>query len=153
MVFEANLSDLDSLTQNALQHSLCKFIPEVTKVNEGGEYPGKTLYEMIIAIQKYLTENQINWKLIDGPEFINVKTVLDNIMCERAEANIGMTVRKAEFIPINCEETLWNHGVLGEETPDKLHSTVLFLIGINCGMQAGDEHYDLRWDGPNKKSV
>ena len=99
-IFEANLSDLVNLTQDSLQHSLCRFIPEVTKVNEGGEYPGKTLYEMIIGIQKYLTENQIHWKLIDGPEFVNVRTVLDNTMRERAQSNIGM-VKKQKLFPWN----------------------------------------------------
>ena len=43
-------------------------------------------------------------------------------------------------------------GTLGEDTPDKLRATVLFLIGINCGMRAGEEHYELRRDGPTKLS-
>ena len=152
LVFDANLSDLDNITQNALQHSLCMFIPEVTKVKDGGPYPGKTLYEMIIAIQKYLNENQIHWKLVDGQAFVNVRTVLDNTMKERAEASIGMVVKQAKFISTDFEDVLWSRGILGEDTPDKLRATVLFLIGVNCGMLAGDEHYELRRDGPNKKS-
>ena len=54
---------------------------------------------MIISIQKYLNENEIGWKLVEGREFINVKTVLDNTMKKRAKANIGMTKKQAEFIP------------------------------------------------------
>ena len=46
LVFDANLSDLDNITQNALQHSLCMFIPEVTELRGGSPYPGKTLYEI-----------------------------------------------------------------------------------------------------------
>ena len=152
LVFDVNLSDLDNITQNALQHSLCMFIPEVTKVKDDGPYPGKTLYEMIIAIQKYLNENQIHWKLVDGQAFVNVRTVLDNTMKERAEASIGMVVKQAKFISTDFEDVLWSRGILGEDTPDKLRATVLFLIGVNCGMLAGDEHYELRRDGPNKKS-
>ena len=64
LIFDANLCDLQNLRHEALSHSLCRLIPEVTKVNDGGEYPGKTLYEMIIAIQKYLNENEIPWKLV-----------------------------------------------------------------------------------------
>ena len=85
---------------------------------------------MIIAIQKYLNENQINWKLIDGQEFINVNTVLDNTMKERAQENIGMVTK--QFISTDFEKFLWDRGVLGEDIPDKLRSTVLFLIGVNC---------------------
>ena len=151
-IVKANLSDLDNLKEDDLQQVLCMFIPEVTKVKDGGDYPGKTLYEMIIVIQKYLNENQIGWKLIDGADFVNVKTVLDNTMKERVQANIGMVVKQAQFMSTDFETSLWNQGVLGEDNPDKLRATVLFLIGINCGMRAGDEHYDLHRDGPSKKS-
>ena len=75
---------------------------------------------MIIAIQKYLNENQIHWKLVDGQAFVNVRTVLDNTMKERAEANIGMVVKQAKFISTDFEDVLWSRGILGEDTPDKL---------------------------------
>ena len=126
LVIKANVSDLDHLTEHTLQHSLCMFIPEVTKVKSGEDYPGKTLYEMIIAIQKYLNVNQLPWKLIDGNSFTNVKTVLANTMKERAEQNIGMVQYQAQYISTEFECALWKMGVLGEDTPDKLRSTVLF---------------------------
>ena len=47
---------------------------------------------------------------------------------------------------------LWNEGILGEDTPIKLRNTVLFLLGINLALRAGDEHYYLRHDTPDKKS-
>ena len=127
------------------------FIPEVTKV-EGGEYPGKTLYEMVLVIQKHLNESGLKWKLIDDYEFNSVKNVLDNVMKERVHDNIGMVKKQAEVISMDFENLLWEKGILGEDTPDKLRSTIFFLIGINCGLRAGDEHYDLRRDGPTKKS-
>ena len=39
---------------------------------------------------------------------------------------------------------------MGDDTPDKLRSTVLFLLGINLALRAGDEHYYLRRDVPGK---
>ena len=151
VIFNANLDDLGNLTKEALCYALCRFVPEVTKV-EGGDYPGKTLYEMIIAIQKHLREHGLKWKLIDDSEFSTLRNVLDNVMKERAQANIGMIKKQAQLISMDFENMLWDTGVLGEENPDKLRSTVLFLIGVNCGIRAGDEHYDLRRDGPTKKS-
>ena len=44
---------------------------------------------------------------------------------------------------MNLEEKLWKDSLLGEDTPDKLCSTVLFSLGINLGLRAGDEHHDL----------
>ena len=81
-IYEADLNRLDKLEKGNLEHALCHFIAEVTKVRGEGHYPGKTLYQMVVAIQKYLHINRLMWRLIDGPEFIDLKTVLDNIMQE-----------------------------------------------------------------------
>ena len=56
-IFEANLDLLPTLTKENLEYALVRFVPEVTKVNGGGEYRGKTLYEMCVAIQKIVNEN------------------------------------------------------------------------------------------------
>ena len=59
-IFEADIDRVDSLTQANLAYSLCCFIPEVTKVNDVSPYPGATLYQLVIALQRFLTENDIN---------------------------------------------------------------------------------------------
>ena len=142
-IFEVDIDRFDSLTQANMAYALCCFIPEVTKVSDSSPYPGATLYQLVIALQHSLAENGINWKLIDGPEFKQVKIVLDNVMKERAMANIGTVKKQANVITFEYENMLWQKGVLGEQTPDQLRSTVLFLIGINCGLRAGDEHQAL----------
>ena len=83
------------------------------------------------------------WKLLDEVDFLDLKVVLDNVMKERAAQNIGMTVKQASYIPYEVENELWKLGVLGDYTPDKLCDTVLFLLGINLGLCACDEHYSL----------
>ena len=40
---------------------------------------------------------------------------------------------------------MWGTNVLGEDTPEKLRDTVLFLIGVNCALRACDKHHQLRW--------
>ena len=130
-IFDSNLENLCNLSKQNLENVLCIFIAEVKKVN-GEEYPGKTLYQLIVSIQWYLNENDIGWKLVDGPDFKNLRVVLDNLIQERALQNIGTTKKQAQFIPLNFENELWEKGILGEDTPEKLRSTVLFLIGINC---------------------
>ena len=47
---------------------------------------------------------------------------------------------------------MWQQNILGEDTPDKLRSTVLFILGVNLALRAVDEHYNLRRDMPNQKS-
>ena len=152
-IFDANLDNLANLMKENLEYAMCRFIPEVRKLKDGDNYPGKTLYEMCVAIQKYVNERgDKNWKLVDGPDFKELRTVLDNVMKERASRNIGMVKRQASVILLDYENELWSHGLLGEDSPDKLRDTVLFLLGINLGLRAGDEHQNLRRHSPWKDS-
>ena len=53
--------------------------------------------------------------------------------------------KQAQLITPAFEEKLWENNV-------QLHSTVLFLLGINLGLRAGDEHYDLHHNSEAKPS-
>ena len=151
-IYFADLNKVNELTKENLQHALCRFIPEVTKVKGEGPYPGKTLYQMIVAIQKYLQVNKLNWRLVDGPEFIDLHTVLDNVMQEHTAMNVGVVKRQAEVISYETEKDLWDRGFLGEDTPDKLRNTVLFMLGVNVYLRAIEEHYYLHRPSPDEAS-
>ena len=87
-----------------------------------------------------------------GLEFDELRTVLDNVMKERCQDGMGLVKKQADLISYEYEENMWNAGVLGEDSPDKLRATLLFLLGINLALRAVDEHYQLRRDLPNKPS-
>ena len=131
---------------------MCHFIPEVTKLNRTSEYPGKSLYQMCIAIQKFLNQNGIPWKLVEGSDFCQLRSVLDNVVKQRASENIGNVAHQANVISYELENEMWQKGLLGEDTPDKLREKVLFLLGIHLALHAGDEHYALRRDEPDRPS-
>ena len=133
-MFDTNLDDLTSVTKVNLEQALCLFMAEVTKVS-GEEYLGKTLYQLAVSIEHYLNEKGLKGKLVDGPNFEWFRIMLDNVMKERALANIGMVKKQAELIPMNFENELWECGILGEDNGDKLHNTILFLLGINCSLK------------------
>ena len=61
-IYMCDLFDLPHLEKMNLNYSLCRFIPEVTKAKGQGPYPGRTLCQMVVSIQKYLNINKINWK-------------------------------------------------------------------------------------------
>lgn len=151
-IYFADITKLETLEKANLQESLCHFIPEVTKVRGEGPYPGKTLYQMIVAIQKYLNVNKLYWQLIEGVEFRDVRIVLDNVMKERAALNVGIVKKQASVITYEMENHLWSNNFLGEDNPDRLRNTVLFLIGINVYLRAVEEHYGLHRDMPNESS-
>ena len=121
------LNDLKSLKKENFNHSLCQLIPEVTK-QKGGLYPGHILYQMVKVIQKYLNVNKLDWKLVEGcdKEFTDVKVVLDNTMKKRTAPNIGVMKHQAKVIMIKQEAKFYEQNILGEDAPEKLHSTVIF---------------------------
>ena len=151
-IYQSDLSKVEKLNAKSFEYAMCKFIAEVTKQKDGSDYPGHTLYEMCVAIQKHLTHNGLNWKLIKSDQFSELHTVLDNVMKERASDNIGLVKKQESYIPINFELELWKSNALDEDTPDKLRDTVLFLLGLNLGLHAGDKHYDLCRDCIKKPS-
>ena len=151
-IYMADLDNVEELTKENLCYSLCRFLPEVTKQKGEGLYPGKTLYQMLVAIQKYLNVNKIQWKIVEGADFLDARTVLDNISKERTKANIGIQRRQASVISYDMENELWERGILGENTPEKLRNSVLFLLGINLLLRAIDEHYQLRREMPTQRS-
>ena len=68
-IYKANLRNLEKLTKENFQYALCRFVPEVAKKCGEGLYPGKKLYQMIVAIQKHLWVNKVDWELVEGRNF------------------------------------------------------------------------------------
>ncbi len=123
----ASLFNVGTLNKANLSYGLCRFLSEVTKVN-GEDFPGKTLYEILISIQIYLKMKGLHWKLVDDQDFVNVKFTLDNLMKQRTREGLGQHVRKARVLSYEQEEHLWETSVLGCSSPEQLMNTVLFLF-------------------------
>ena len=44
---------------------------------------------------------------------------------------IGIAKKRAEVISEELEEKLWSEGVLGDDTPEKLINTLVFVLGFS----------------------
>ena len=66
IIKDADLNDLKTLTHDNFEYTLCRFICEVKKVRPEGDYPGRTLYQMVCSLQNHLRKHDINWKLVHG---------------------------------------------------------------------------------------
>ena len=64
-------------------------------------------------------------------------------MKARCASRLG-TVGSSKPISFEDETKMWVSGALGEDTPDKLRNTVMFLIGLSCALRGGEEHRRLR---------
>ncbi len=61
-------------------------------------------------------------------------------------AKQGCIQPRNQAIPIlhKEEDILWEKGVLGEDTPEILVNTVMYLIGIHFALHGGEEHMALK---------
>ena len=73
-IYESDLERVDLLEKDSFEYAMCKFLAEVTKI-DGSDYPGKTLYHLIVSTQKHINTKGKSWKLIENPNFNQLRTV------------------------------------------------------------------------------
>ena len=146
----ASMFNISTITKLNLSYGLCSFLSEVCKVN-GEEFPGKTLYEILISLQIYLEMKAIHWKLLDDSEFVNIKFTLDNLMKKCIEDGIGHHVCKAKVLLYEEEDHLWACGLLSSSNLDQMLNTLVFLIRLHCCLHTGKEHHAIRAPGFNSQ--
>ncbi len=67
------------MDKSKLSTALCQFLAEVRRA-DGHDYPGNTLYSIVVMLQLHFKKKGQMLKLIDDPEFVKVKNTLDNLM-------------------------------------------------------------------------
>ncbi len=143
-IFQIINSDVDEpgLDKLNLSTALCAFLSDVKRA-DGSEYPGKTLYSLLIMIQLDLKKSRLDWKLLDDKEFLSVRNTLDNLMKERAQSQVGVE-KKFDPITVDNEEELWSQGLLGSDNPKQLRETVMYLVGLSFALRGRKEQQLLR---------
>ncbi len=137
-------SELIEMTKDELCHTLTRFVLEAKKAN-GEPYPAETLYEIIMSIQMHLSVNNREFKFLNDPDFTTLKNTLDGRMKVLAAGGFCVKRKQAEIISEDEEERMWTSGVLGDDSPQKLLDTVLYLFGLHFALRAGQEHRNLRF--------
>ncbi len=128
----ASLDNLKQVSKANLCFGLCSFISEIKK-KDGKEFPGSSLYQIIICVQFHVEKNWLKWKLLDDQEFVALRFTLDNLMKERSCIGLGRK-QSSDIISLDDEETMWRDGILGDENPEQLRDTVLYLLGLNLAL-------------------
>ena len=65
-------------------------------------------------------------------------------MKQRASAGVGVDVKQAKIISESDENYLREHGYLGNGNPEILSNTLVWVLGLNFALRAGQEHRNLR---------
>ena len=130
--------DLDIMCE-----TLCMFVLEIHKQN-GDEYTRETLYEIVLSLQNFLAMNGRTVKLLDNTAFSRLHNTVDNKMKQLSKARIICQKNQAQPISLQQEDFMWRNGILGDNTPEKLVNTVLYLISVHFTLYACDEHKNLK---------
>ena len=65
---------------------------------------------------------------------------------------MGLGVKNPSLaISVGTENDLFGSGLLGEDNPDKLLCTIIYMVGLHCVLYGGVEHTRLRRPGCNSQ--
>ena len=95
-----------SMSDDEMNYCVPFFLAEIRKRN-GDPYPATTLRQIVLSLQKFLELQGRHVKFISDVKFRAIRDTLDALMKERAQAGVGMHVRRAEIITEEMENTLW----------------------------------------------
>lgn len=85
--------------------------------------------------------NTIRYK---DPQLSIFRSVFDGVLKELHSQGISVVKKQAQVITEVLEEWLWAEGFLGDDTPNKLLDTIVYLFGLHFALRSGREHRDLR---------
>lgn len=140
-----NVDDMDIsvMDDQILDEALSYFVAEVRN-KAGGDYKPNTLYEIVVAIQYHLRQSGRTINMLEDKSFDGMRRVLDAKMKELSSRGMGIERKKAEVISEEQEEELWKKNILGTDTPQKLLDSMVYQLGLNFALRAGQEHRNLR---------
>ena len=142
---------LDIITNEQLNMWLARFVMEVRNQN-GDPYIGGTLYGLCAGIQRYVREKRVgkhdaaSLDIYKDPNFSFFRGALDSVLKELHQDGIGNEKKQAEIISCDLEAKLWSDGILGDDNPQKLLDTLVYIFGLNLALRSGKEHRNLKPD-------
>lgn len=109
---------LDEMSDKDVDFFLARFVAEVRK-QDGQDYPGKTIYEMICSLQRYL-ECKRDLCLIDKKDgrFSSLNSAVNFILKERAGRGLGTDTNQVECITSEHIDYRWEKGLLGSNNSE-----------------------------------
>ena len=82
--------------------------------------------------------------LFKDQEFSMFHNVSDSEMKRLQAVGLETGQRKAEVISFEDEELLWERGILGDDNPQSLLDTMLFMNGLYFALRDRKEHRQLQ---------
>ena len=141
---------LVGINNDQLGYWLPRFVLEVQN-KKGSEYIGSTIYALCAGIQRFVREdrvasNKVTVDIFKDSNFAYFQSALNSKLIDLHSKGIGTTTKQAEVISNQLEEQLWEKKILGDDTPEKLLHTLVYLFGLHFALRSGREHRNIRPD-------
>ena len=133
------LLEMDSVAQ---AYWLTRCILEVRK-QDGKEYPPNSLHHIICGIMRHVRCFKPEVDFFKDNDFSSFRSSL-NAEMKRLQSKGLATLKQAEPLTEKEEELLWEKKFLGEQSPQILLNTMIFMNGLYFALRSGEEHRNLR---------
>jgi hypothetical protein len=122
---------------------LCRFVLEVRR-KDGNEYPPNTLHQLCCGILRYVREIDPELDIYKQPSFSGFQKTLDSEMKRLRACGKGSTIKRAEPITLDEENSLWDQNILDEHSPKALIDTMVYMCGLYFALRSESEHRQLK---------
>jgi len=131
--------NIEEMTLTELNNELKYFFLSVRR-QDGERYPPKTIYDIMTMLNFYLN-NDLKKKINMFQDDIFKESVkaMNTAMKESARCGLVSGVLASRPISIEDENTLWEAGVLGWNSPKQTLNTAVFLLSIHTSVRGGKE--------------
>ena len=130
-------------TPDQLDYWLSKFVVEAKNKN-GESYPPNTLYGICCGLMRYVRDLHPEVNFFKDPQYAGFRKTLDGEMKRLRSLGLGVKRKQAEPITVEEESSLWDHGLLGDHSPQSLLDTMIYLCGVHFALRSGQEHRSLQ---------
>ena len=128
-VVKMELADVSSWLQ--------RLVLEVRKSN-GDIYSPDSLYQLCCGIQRALREADHDVNIFKQFQFAQCQPVIDGELKRLNATGNYIEKKKANVITTEMEERLWEQGLLGDDSPQVLSKTLVFMIGFCFALRSGE---------------
>ena len=131
---------------DALVYWLPRYVCE-TRTKAGKKYPASTILCLLWGLlreMRSVSPDCPNFMDTSDSRFKGMHSIVDSYFRQLRSEGVGAAVRHASLINKDEENLLWQQGVLGDDTPERLLRAVFYYNGKNICLRGGKEHRCLK---------
>ena len=127
--FHTLFSDISKISDESIAFWLQRFVLEARRVN-GENYCPDSLYQLCCGLHQALRNADRDINFFEQFTFCHFRSVLDGELKRLNATGKYVHKKKACVITVEMEEILWEKGLLGDNSPQVLCDTLVYLIGL-----------------------